>query len=122
MNEFVKEFTFGIEAELWEEVDPILAKDTGNCDSCGVNSILRRGNRIIRKARKEIAELQKDKRRHGHWVIIEYEDFTCSECGKSYYNGCESTKEAKECLRLHKGRVYEYCPFCGARMDEDAAN
>ena len=53
--------------------------------------------------------------RHGYWYFIEYEYFCCSECGESYYNGCEYTAQAKECLR--NGNHYNYCPHCGAKMD-----
>jgi hypothetical protein len=31
----------------------------------------------------------------GHWFILEYEYFTCSNCGYYHPNGCDSTKEAK---------------------------
>lgn len=53
--------------------------------------------------------------RHGHWYIVEYEYFTCSECGNSFYNGCESTAEAKQ--RLKDGLYDNYCGHCGAKMD-----
>lgn len=53
--------------------------------------------------------------RHGYWYFIEYEYFCCSECGESYYNGCEYTAQAEECLR--NGKHYNYCPHCGAKMD-----
>lgn len=49
-----------------------------------------------------------------HWYIREYEYFTCSECGHDYYNGCDSTKEAKE--RLADGEYPNFCSYCGARM------
>lgn len=52
--------------------------------------------------------------RHGVWCLVEYEYLTCSECGESYYTGCESTAEAKE--RLQNGEVPNYCPNCGAKM------
>ena len=55
--------------------------------------------------------------RHGHWFILEYEYFTCSECGYYQPNGCDSTKEAKE--KLAEGKVPKYCAECGARMDGD---
>lgn len=55
--------------------------------------------------------------RHGHWFILEYEYFTCSECGYYQPNGCDSTKEAKE--KLAEGKVPKYCSECGARMDGD---
>ena len=53
--------------------------------------------------------------RHGYWFITEYEYFTCSECGNSYYNGCESTAEAKQ--RMKDGFYDNYCGHCGAKMD-----
>ena len=53
--------------------------------------------------------------RHGHWYFVEYEYFSCSECGESYYNGCDSTYEAKE--KLRNGEYHNYCPNCGAKMD-----
>ena len=54
--------------------------------------------------------------RHAHWEIQEYEFLTCSDCGESYYTGCDCTSEAKE--KLEDGDCYNYCPYCGAKMDE----
>ncbi len=54
------------------------------------------------------------KQREGHWFITEYEYFTCSECGHDHYNGCDSTKEAKE--RLADGEYPNFCSNCGAKM------
>ena len=54
--------------------------------------------------------------RHAHWEIQEYEFLTCSDCGGSYYTGCDCTSEAKE--KLENGDCYNYCPHCGAKMDE----
>lgn len=60
------------------------------------------------------ADVQKVK--HGHWFFTEYDFFDCSVCGNAYFNGCNSTAEAKK--RLEKGYdLYEYCPYCGAKMD-----
>lgn len=60
--------------------------------------------------------------KHAHWAIIEYDFYSCSNCGFSYFNGCNSTKEAEEKLRSHYEQgyenAYEYCPGCGAMMDE----
>lgn len=50
----------------------------------------------------------------GHWFIVEYEFFTCSECNYGYYNGCSSTRQAKE--RLTRGCYPNFCPDCGAKM------
>ena len=54
------------------------------------------------------------KQKEGHWFILEYEYFTCSECGYYHPNGCDSTKEAKE--KLAEGKVPKYCAECGAKM------
>ena len=54
------------------------------------------------------------KQKEGHWFILEYEYFTCSECGYYHPNGCDSTKEAKE--KLADGKVPKYCSECGAKM------
>lgn len=53
--------------------------------------------------------------RHGHWFFDEYDFFTCSRCRESYYNSCRSTKEAKRVIS--ENSAYQYCPFCGAKMD-----
>ena len=51
--------TFEEEAVFFEEeARAEFAKETGNGDSAGVNNILRRGMRIIRKARQEIERLE----------------------------------------------------------------
>ena len=54
------------------------------------------------------------KQSKGHWFILEYEYFTCSECGYYHPNGCDSTQEAKE--KLAGGKVPKYCSECGAKM------
>ena len=51
-----REMTFEEEAVFYEkEASAEFAKETGNCDCGGVNNILRRGMRIISKARREVA-------------------------------------------------------------------
>ena len=55
--------------------------------------------------------------RHGRWIFTEYEFFTCSVCGESYYNGAESTAQAES--YLNSGHTYKYCPNCGARMGKE---
>lgn len=59
------------------------------------------------------ADLQKVT--HAHWIIIEYEYFTCSACGESYFNGMDSHKMAEDYLK--NNGAYKYCPWCGAKMD-----
>ena len=56
--------------------------------------------------------------RHGRWFFAEYEFFTCSVCGESYYNGAESTAQAES--YLNSGHTYKYCPNCGAPMTDEA--
>jgi rubrerythrin len=57
-----------------------------------------------------------DGHKHGHWFITEYEYLDCSVCGHSFYTGCESTAEANQLLA--DGDSPNYCPHCGAKMDE----
>lgn len=42
--------------------------------------------------------------RHGHWIGLTDSNFTCSEC--------------KETIYTWIGRQNNYCPNCGAKMDE----
>jgi hypothetical protein len=67
---------------------------------------------------QKVAELLYDKgyrkQIEGHWFILEYEYFTCSECGYYHPNGCDTTKEAKE--KLAEGIYPKYCADCGAKM------
>lgn len=53
--------------------------------------------------------------RHGYWYITEYEYINCSECGHMHYTGMDSTDQAKQ--NLIDGKVPNYCPNCGAKMD-----
>lgn len=55
--------------------------------------------------------------KHAHWVIIEYEYLNCSNCASSYFTGAESREQARKWLE--KGYAYSYCPWCGAKMDEE---
>lgn len=41
--------------------------------------------------------------KHGHWIEAKYPLFTCSECGATYQD---------------IGYGYNFCPNCGAKMDE----
>ena len=69
------------------------------------------------KAKCEILATQPEQK-VGHWVITDYEYYDCSVCGESYYNGCESRKEAEERLKMRPYDVYSFCPHCGAKMEE----
>jgi hypothetical protein len=53
---------------------------------------------------------------HGYWFFTEYEYFDCSVCGEAYYNGCDSSTEARYRLKT-KYDLYKKCPYCGAIMD-----
>ena len=60
MERTAREMTFEEEAVFYEEeARAEFAKETGNDDPAGVNNILRRGMRIIRKARQEIESLKR---------------------------------------------------------------
>lgn len=69
MERTAREMTFEEEAVFYEEeARAEFAKETGNDDPAGVNNILRRGMRIIRKARQEIQKLESiaDKKKLEH--------------------------------------------------------
>lgn len=70
-------------------------------------------------ALRPITREQVEKMR-GKWKIIEYEFFTCSRCEGSYYNGAESTAQAKR--YLNSGHAYDFCPNCGAHMTDKAVD
>lgn len=57
-----------------------------------------------------VADLQEV--RHGKWIyvdeVLDYADCKCSECNNVY------TFEA-----YHPGCLYNFCPFCGAKMDKE---
>lgn len=58
---------------------------------------------------KNMPTVEAEPIRHGHW-IVEFEndngrDLRCSECRTKFYVG--------------KGRDGNYCPNCGAKMDEE---
>ena len=63
-----------------------------------------------------ITLLKEQEAKTGHWIINEYEYCTCSECGESYFNGCDTSSQAKE--YLDNGLSYNYCPYCGAKMEK----
>ena len=61
--------------------------------------------------------------RHGHWLPYEYGDETwhkCSECGTADKYGYKYTAfDGNEHIVLS---VRNFCPNCGAKMDEEAQN
>ena len=75
---------------------------------CAVNET---DNRLIVENEPETDNKQ------GHWFIIEYEFLTCSVCGRSIFTGCDSMLAAEQMLA--DGNVPNYCPYCGAEMDEE---
>lgn len=54
---------------------------------------------------------------HGRWSFMDFEYFDCSVCGDSYYNGADSSAQARS--YLNSGHYYKYCPHCGSKMDGD---
>ena len=70
------------------------------------------------KALRPVSREQVEKVWRGEWKIVEYEFFTCTRCGDSYYNGAESTEQAES--YLNSGHVYDFCPHCGSANTEKA--
>ena len=75
-------------------------------------------NQYIRTALRPVSREQVEKVWRGGWKIVEYEFFTCTRCGDSYYNGAESTEQAES--YLNSGHVYDFCPHCGSANTEKA--
>ena len=68
MSEAVREMTFAEEAELYKkEARELFAKETPGYETPPINHTVRRGMRIIRKAREEIEWLEKRMR----WISVE---------------------------------------------------
>ena len=88
MADCVREMTFEEEAAYYKaEAKAEFDKESGNGDCSKVNSILRRGMRIIRKAREEIDKLEKQLSERGKVVIQlrkqwqDAEMHICTMCG-----------------------------------------
>lgn len=88
-------------------------------DEKGISGILG-DNSCVRDYINAAPTIEAEPVRHGHWVLIEHEFFTCSECGNAYFTGADSTSEAMH--KLKTGDYFAYCPHCGAKMDRDTAN
>lgn len=90
-----------------------MADDLRQAESwCDLDGVLNRTETM-----QNLYKMGYRKQKVGHWFILEYEYFTCSECGYDHYNGCEYTLMAKE--RLANGDVPNFCPNCGAKMKGD---
>lgn len=61
----------------------------------------------------QIQEALKQSEKHGKWVFIKYDCAACSNCGKDIDTGFDTTQEALN----SRGELYNYCPYCGAKMD-----
>ena len=77
--EAVREMTFEEEAVLYQqEAKAIFAKEDTSCEAPPINHTVRRGMRIIRKAREEIAALREQERKgveidtvKNEWIRVE---------------------------------------------------
>ena len=89
--------------KVMEEINRIGGHNLCEWETIGVKAL------IDRQPTADVAP-----KSEGYWFILEYEYFTCSECGYYHPNGCDSTREAKE--NLADGKAPNYCPDCGAKM------
>ena len=56
--------------------------------------------------------------RHGQWIYnIESGEYVCSACGE---NALSFRKDTLYDIDLYETCLTDYCPNCGARMDEEA--
>ncbi len=114
MTENVREMSFDEEAVLYllEAGGEFFKEKADGCDSSGVNNILRRGVRIIRKAREEIALINSKSRPivYGKWELMPcgpVATWRCSECSSEIPFG-------------QTPGDLTYCPYCGAINVGDA--
>lgn len=55
--------------------------------------------------------------RHGHWIMYPFSlefDITCLEDDVV----CSNCKKQVELIALSMAKLYKFCPYCGAKMDE----
>ena len=118
MADCVREMTFEEEAAYYKaEAKAEFDKESGNGDCSKVNSILRRGMRIIRKAREEIDKLEKQLSEREKVVIQlrkqwqDAEMHICTMCGHfDHKTDGNIVYGNKTC-----GEISGY-PFCAAKF------
>lgn len=94
MNEAVREMTFEEEAVLYEKsARELFAKESPGCEAPPINHLVRRGMRIIRKAREEI------ERKHGRWEYHRFDIYRCTNCDCHVH-----------VAELMGKPIYDYCP------------
>lgn len=55
--------------------------------------------------------------RHGRWIYnVESGEYVCSACGE---NALSFTKDTLYGINLYETCLTDYCPNCGAKMDEE---
>lgn len=77
-------------------------------------------NSNYKKVCKAIENLPTIELKKGKWFILEYEFFTCDQCGEDVWNGAEYTQEARDMLK--NGEYPNFCPNCGADMRGEQNN
>lgn len=70
----------------------------------------------IRQGIQDTPTVDAEPVRHGHWTVDKWSDdaimrteFTCSACGVQFVAAGDANIS-----------VFEYCPHCGRKMDEEA--
>lgn len=53
--------------------------------------------------------------KHAKWAFIDYDRAVCTNCGEALATEFYSAQEAQD----NWGELYNYCPYCGAKMDLD---
>ena len=97
---------FYSEDVVYSELNKFLV---GNCNfcffkkECDDSGVSKKGSHRLCWALREFPTADVEPVRHGHWVKSDFGDgiFECSNCHKTGW-----------------GKKFQYCPACGAKMDE----
>ena len=114
-------------AQRWTEVtamaEHIKQKIQGGkksiCDSCAHRNVCKAiDNQPCTECNHYQCTADVEPVKHGQWIYnIESGEYLCSACGE---NALSFRKDTLYGLDLYETCLTDYCPNCGAKMDEEA--
>ena len=83
------------------------------CDQCSIN----KDSKYIENLASHLISNGVTVARHGRWIYnIESGEYVCSACGE---NALSFKIDTLYSVDLYETCLTDYCPNCGARMDEE---